>query len=640
MNDFVLIKDDNEITFSCICPNYYELTKDNICKKTGNWLEAEYYIDTKFNGKDIPENSIHYHFNILYVVRNIFNLNEVEFYLNKTKISLSIEHYYVYYKFSKSGIYKFLINFKKVLTDMSYLFNVYTLKRVKFLPGFDSSKVTDMTGLFGGDNIEYLDLNYLKTDNVINMNYMFEGCSSLVSLDMSKFITAKLQKMRSMFYNNRALKEIDFSSFNTSNVKQCEHLFDVYNKNLIIKISNKFTNCREFIPIDLKIINVDELNCKNIDNCKRCIGSKESLSCSVCIKGYDLVEKKCILPNCILGENEKCKSCNIFKENECSSCNAGYYLPINNKNKTICYKCKIEGCKTCDKNTGNCQKCQISYKPIFDEYTSKIISCKILCSIGKDAKCASCDEKQEDKCLSCNSGYKLMKNGKCQKIENSFVAIYNVISTDNYIKILKFDIGNFLYFHSVESSDLEAYIDGNRINFDVCNYNHHFCYKFKKTGLIEIKIIIKKTLSTLRELFENCEQLVHVKFSETFDTSKVLNLENMFEGCISLKSVNLSSFNTSLISHLTFMFYGCRELTSIDLSNFYTKNVISFQDMFYNNIKLSYVDISSFDTSNSNVHYQSDFLFKGVTGKGTIIVNKNTYNKDIPNGWTVIYKNN
>ena len=32
---------------------------------------------------------------------------------------------------------------------MSDIFNVYTLKGVKFLPGFDSSKVTDMSGLFG-----------------------------------------------------------------------------------------------------------------------------------------------------------------------------------------------------------------------------------------------------------------------------------------------------------------------------------------------------------------------------------------------------------------------------------------------------------------------------------------------------------
>ena len=174
--------------------------------------------------------------------------------------------------------------------------------------------------------------------------------------------------------------------------------------------------------------------------------------------------------------------------------------------------------------------------------------------------------------------------------------------------------------------------------FVICYYNHHFCYQFQKTGLIEIKISIKKALSTLRNFFNECEKLVSVKFNEAFDTSNVLNADSMFKDCTSLKYVNMSSFNTSLISKLTFMFYNCYELTSIDLSNFDTRNVLSFQDMFKNNYKLSYADISSFNTSKSYVTQSADYLFKGVTGKGTIIINKKTYNKDIPSGWNVIYK--
>ena len=84
----------------------------------------------------------------MYKVGNTFNLNEIEAYINNTKIQLLIENVYVYYKFSKSGIYKILINFNKILYDMSYIFNVDTLTKLKFLPGFDSSKVTDMSYLF------------------------------------------------------------------------------------------------------------------------------------------------------------------------------------------------------------------------------------------------------------------------------------------------------------------------------------------------------------------------------------------------------------------------------------------------------------------------------------------------------------
>ena len=53
INDFVLIKDDNEFSNSYICPSYYELTENNICKKTGNWVEAEYNI--QFKEEDIPD---------------------------------------------------------------------------------------------------------------------------------------------------------------------------------------------------------------------------------------------------------------------------------------------------------------------------------------------------------------------------------------------------------------------------------------------------------------------------------------------------------------------------------------------------------------------------------------------------------
>ena len=165
---------------------------------------------------------------------------------------------------------------------MRFLFSEDTLKTLKFLPGFDSSKVTDKSFLFYiATNLEYLDLNYLKTDNVVNMIEMFYYSPNLISLDMSRFNTSKLENMIEMFYNNEKLISIDFSSFDTSKVKKCEYLFNSYQKNLVIKISNKFTNCREFIPIELKVINVDEILCKNIEHCEECIGSKENLSCAV-----------------------------------------------------------------------------------------------------------------------------------------------------------------------------------------------------------------------------------------------------------------------------------------------------------------------------------------------------------------------
>ena len=47
---------------------------------------------------------------------------------------------------------------------------------------------------------------------------MFNGCSSLESIDLSSFNTSNVTDMRWMFDECSSLKSIDLSSFNTNNV--------------------------------------------------------------------------------------------------------------------------------------------------------------------------------------------------------------------------------------------------------------------------------------------------------------------------------------------------------------------------------------------------------------------------------------
>ena len=439
-----------------------------------------------------------------------------------------------------------------------------------------------------------------------------------------------------MFYANRALYEIDLSNFDTSKTTNCMYMFEEFPVYTVVKISNTFTNCREYIPFENKIINVDEIACKNIEFCKRCIGSKETLSCSECEIGYELKDNICIKPKCVLGVENKCKKCQTIynKENECLTCNDGYYLSADSLVKTVCNKCKIDGCKVCDVDTDICLECNKNYKPIFEKNSENIISCQILCELGEQNKCASCNEEKgkENQCSSCNKGYKLMKNGSCQKIENSFVAIYNINNINNPTCIMKQMIGH-INSYPLNLSDIEAYINDKKIDVTICNY--YFCHKFEKKGLIEVKVIINKTLQSMEELFQYFDHLIEIKFSETFDTSHVLSTESMFEHCYSLRAANLSSFNTTLTCELIFMFNDCYELTSIDLSNFDTKNVLKFQDLFRNAKKLRFIDISSFNTLQA---YKTKVFSGELPTNGTLVINKNTYNLDIPNDWNIIYK--
>ena len=210
-----------------------------------------------------------------------------------------------------------------------------------------------------------------------------------------------------------------------------------------IKISNKFIKCREQIPYDVKIINIDDIACNNLDNCEKCNGSKETLLCIKCKKGYQLINNKCILPNCTIGDDEKCLSCKMISGNdkECLECNGGYYLPASIQDKTKCSKCSIEGCKICDNTSNNCIECKNNYRSIIDINSGLIISCNLLCELGNGNKCLACDttKGKESLCLSCNEGYKLI-NGKCKKIENSFIGIYNITSITSFTKILNYQI--------------------------------------------------------------------------------------------------------------------------------------------------------------------------------------------------------
>ena len=98
-------------------------------------------------------------------------------------------------------------------------------------------------------------------------------------------------------------------------------------------------------------------------------------------------------------------------------------------------------------------------------------------------------------------------------------------------------------------------------------------------------------------MFDGCSSLKSLDLSN-FDTRNVTDMNNMFYNCNSLTSLNLSSFNTSKVTSMLQMFYNCRSLTSLNLSNFDTSKVTNMGLMFTNCTSLPSLDLSNFDTSN------------------------------------------
>ena len=448
---------------------------------------------------------------------------------------------------------------------MEWLFNSNYIFSISFLHGFDCSKVTSMENMFVNSNNESIDMKYLDISNVKNLKFFIHENDYVKRCDkLNEYI-------------------IDLSSFDTSQVTICSGMFHDISEDVIIKISNKFTKCREQISIENKVINIDEIECQKFENCAKCVGSKETLKCSVCKLGFKLNEDNfCIKPTCNVGKKEKCFSCKTDKgkDNECLKCNEGYYLSENDFDKSLFKKCQIEGCKSCEYTDGICDNCKDNYEPLIND--GKIIECKLICDLGEENKCQTCNIGSKNKCGSCNPGYKLMKNGTCKKIENSFIASYNVTSLNNPTYVMN------LMENNINLSNIEMYVDNKRV-FPYLTYDNPYqiykkqcfvSYKFDKLGINSVKIIINQTLTKMQSLFYRCIDLVNISFSESFDASNVQCMQYLFGSCQSLISLDISVFNTSSVNDYTYMFNRCDKLTSLDLSNFEGKYSCGFDSMF------------------------------------------------------------
>ena len=74
--------------------------------------------------------------------------------------------------------------------------------------------------------------------------------------------------------------------------------------------------------------------------------------------------------------------------------------------------------------------------------------------------------------------------------------------------------------------------------------------------------------------FSGLKMLTTIEGLENLDTSKVSSMSDMFSGCSSLSTLDLSNFDTSEVGDMSSMFSGCSSLSTLDLSNFDTSKAI------------------------------------------------------------------
>ena len=117
-------------------------------------------------------------------------------------------------------------------------------------------------------------------------------------------------------------------------------------------------------------------------------------------------------------------------------------------------------------------------------------------------------------------------------------------------------------------------------------------------------------IQNMKNMFANCTNLEKVTFNEYTYTPELYNLEGLFYGCNSLKSVDLSMFGVNQVLSKKEIFYNCSSLIKLNLSQFFAEQVNNKEGMFKGCTKLKYVDISNFDTSEVSSVIMSN-LFDG-----------------------------
>ena len=235
-----------------------------------NEIIFEYIIKKKDLNKEIP---ILKDFGKKHISKYNWDLDkDFEIYLNEEKIKFEWGHI-----FEKEGKYNFKIISKQLLDDMSYMFNQCSSLISLNLSNFYTNNVNNMSAMFSQCfSLTSLNLSNFNTSKVKDMSAMFQLCSSLTSLDLSNFNTNNVTDMSYIFYECSSLNFLNLYNFKTDNVTDMSYMFyecssltsldlSNFNTDNVYNMNNMFNKCSTLSSLILSNFNTKKTqNMKNI----------------------------------------------------------------------------------------------------------------------------------------------------------------------------------------------------------------------------------------------------------------------------------------------------------------------------------------------------------------------------------------
>ena len=211
-------------------------------------------------------------------------------------------------------------------------------------------------------------------------------------------------------------------------------------------------------------------------------------------------------------------------------------------------------------------------------------------------------------------------NGGNISVKESKIRLLTYIKCDNLDTSGVTDMSHmFCMVNDYGSETALATLDVSKFNTaKVTNMSNMFQGCSGLTSL-NVSSFVTSKVTTMNSMFDECKSLTSLNLSK-FNTANVTDMSCMFRGCSALPELNLSNFNTSNVTTMESMFYGCESLSSLDFSNFDmfdTSKVTNMGSMFQKCSGLTSLNVSSFDTR--NVIYMS-LMFRNCTALPTLDV--------------------
>ena len=237
-----------------------------------------------------------------------------------------------------------------------------------------------------------------------------------------------------------------------------------------------------------------------------------------------------------------------------------------------------------------------------------------------------------------------------KKVDNNETMNLNDFQNKSVISgILDVDINDIengiILFNSDYDYDMDFYLEDKKVSLEKdFDNNWRLNYSFITTGkyafwmvfndivtdmegffatgpniyTLDFSLFDSTNLTNMRILFNKCKKLKEIKGFDKLNTSKVIDMEGLFQNCITLEYIDLSNFDTSNVTNMAFMFNHCNRLKEIKgLDKFITSKATTMEGMFQSCFKLEFIDVSSFDTSNveiMNFMFVDCFKLKGIKG--------------------------